>query len=256
MPGKVSMDQIIQGSPNLRARSIEFKSGIKNGGQLSRPHPLASNVDLLKCRCYDLTVRLELPVPQYVRYLKQSALTALLALVFISPLQAQSQRPNLPDPIKFIDKFDKVMNAVRAVLVDMGFKIELEDRQAGKITTRPYEFITGSLTSSEVDKVAIKRDTVIGSWMKAQYSVEAVVEIVSPTETMVTIRTKMEALNRNVDGTEKWVPLESLGTYERRILGKISTTLMGKDAPFEEKKGFWDKKPQPVDPRQPRLPSR
>jgi hypothetical protein len=64
---------------------------------------------------------------------------------------------------------------------------------------------------------------------------------------MVTIRTKMEALNRDVDGTEKWVPLESLGTYEKRVLGKISAKLMGTEQP-SERKGFWGKSPQPVDP--------
>jgi hypothetical protein len=141
---------------------------------------------------------------------------------------------------------------VRAVLDDMGYSTELEDKRAGRITTKPYEFITGALTSSEVDKVAIKRDTVTGAWLKAHYRVEALLEIVSATETMVTIRTKMEALNRDVDGTEKWLPLESLGTYEKRILGKISMKLLGNEVQFDTKKGFWDKRTQPVDPRTPK----
>jgi hypothetical protein len=200
-------------------------------------------------------MRPELHVSQYVRYIRRSAAAALLSIIFMSPLTAQTPRPNLPDPIKFVDKFNKVANVVRAVFEDMGFKIELEDRQAGRIVTRPYEFITGTLTSSEVEKVAIKKETFTGNWIKARYSVEALIEIVSPTETLVTIRTKIEALNRDVDGTEKWVPLESLGTYERRILGKISTTLLGKDESYEEKKGFWDQNPQPVNSRPPRFPT-
>jgi hypothetical protein len=179
-----------------------------------------------------------------------------LCLFFIeAPLQAQSQQPNLPDPIKFVNKFETVANVVRAVFNDMDLKIELDDRQGGRITTRPYEFITGSLTSSEVNKVAIKKDTLTGSWLKARYSVEAVLEIVSPAETLVTIHTKIEALNRDVDGTEKWVTLESLGAIERRILGKISLKLLGSDAPATERKGFWGQRPQPVDPRQSRFPS-
>jgi len=168
---------------------------------------------------------------------------------------AQTQKPNLPDPIKFINKFDIVANVVRSVLDDMGFKIEIEDRKAGKIVTKPYEFITGSLTSSEIDKVAVKSDAITGSLLKAQYSVEAILEIVTPTETMVTIRTKMEALSREVDGTEKWVPLESLGIYERRILSKVSAKLMHDEKSVTDKKGFWNKNPQPVDPRQPRFPT-
>lgn len=172
-------------------------------------------------------------------------------------LYAQPQKPDIPDPIKFMNKFDIVANVVMSVLADdMGYKIELEDRKGGRFVTRPYEFITGSLTSSEVDKVAIKNDTATGSWTKARYTVEALLEIVTPTQTMVTILTKIEALNRDVDGTEKWVVLDSLGAIERRILGKISTKLMmGSEAPFDDRKGFWKKRPQPVDPRQPRFPS-
>ncbi len=154
-----------------------------------------------------------------------------------------------------MNKFDVVANAVRAVLENMGYKIELEDRKAGRFVTKPYEFITGSLTSSEVEKVAVPSDPVTGSLLKAQYSVEALLEIVSPTETMVTVRTKMEALSKELDGTEKWVPLNSLGTYERRILGKITAMLMSNAPAQEEKKGFWSQKPQPVNPSQPRLPT-
>jgi hypothetical protein len=143
---------------------------------------------------------------------------------------------------------------VLAVLEDMGYKIELDDRKGGKIVTRPYEFITGSLTASEVEKVAVKSDAITSSLTKAQYSVEAILEIVSPTETLVTIRTKMEALQREVDGAEKWIPLSSLGTYERRILGKISAKLLEDKAPESERKGFWSKPPQPVDPRPPSYP--
>ncbi len=201
-------------------------------------------------------MRLELPFAQRFTFiLRQPVFLLLAGLCFAFPLNAQSQKPSLPDPIKFVNKFDQVANMVHAVLDDMGFRIELDDRKAGRITTRPYEFITGSLTSSEIDKVAVKNDTLTGSWLKAQYSVEAILEIVSPTETMVTIRTKMEALNRDVDGTEKWIPLDSLGVYERRILGKISTKLLGNDLPATERKGFWGKSPQPVDPRQPRFPT-
>jgi hypothetical protein len=169
-------------------------------------------------------------------------------------LCAQTQKPNLPNPIKFTEKSEKVGNVIRAVLTDMGLKIELEDRNAGKFVTRPYEFITGSLTSSEVDKVAIKKDTVTGSWLKARHTVEAILEIVSPVETMVTVHAKVEALSRDADGTDKWIPLESLGTIERRVLGKISTILLGNEGPLD-KKGFWGKSPQPVDPRQPRYPT-
>jgi hypothetical protein len=196
-------------------------------------------------RCYDLRVTPELPVAQHFRNIfKRAVLFFLPVFCVVFRAGAETQKPSLPDPIKFINKYNTVANVVHDVLSDMGFDIELDDRKEGKI-----------MTSGEVNKVAIKNDTFTGTWLKARYSVEALIEIVSPTETMVTIHTKMEGLNRDVDGTEKWLPLESLGTFERRILGRISTVLLHTDAPAQEKKGFWGKSPQPVDPRQPRFPT-
>ncbi len=170
-------------------------------------------------------------------------------------LAGQSQERSLPDPVKFSKKIDIVATAVRAVFEDMEFKIELTDQQGGIITTRPYEFIAGSLTASEARKIADVAETRAENWIRAQYSVEALLEIVSPTQTMVTIHTKIEALNKDIDGTEKWIPLDSLGIIERRLLGKISVKLMEEDAPANRRKGFWGQTPQPVDPRQPKFPT-
>jgi hypothetical protein len=186
--------------------------------------------------------------------LSRIILPSLLLVCFAFSLNAQSQKPNLPDPIKFVNKFDQVANMAHAVFEDMEMKIELDDRKTGKITTRPHEFITGSLTPSEIDKVAIRKDTLTGNWLKARYSAEAIIEIVSPTETLITINAQIEALNRNVDGTERWVALDSLGAIERRILGRISVKLLGVEAP-EPRKGFWGQKPQPVDSRQQKFPT-
>jgi hypothetical protein len=188
-----------------------------------------------------------------LQHMERFWLGPTLALTLLTcPLAAQTPKASLPDPVKFVYKFDVVWNVVNSVLDDMGFGMELTDRKGGRMVTKPYEFMTGALTSSEVDKVAIKKDTITGSWLKARYAAEALLEIVSPTETMVTIRTRMEALNRDLDGTEKWVPIESLGVYEKRILGKISLKLLGNEMPFDNKKGFWDKSPQPIDPRAPK----
>ena len=209
----------------------------------------------MRGRCYDLAVSPELSGIPYLRCIVRAAvLVLLLGFSATLPLNAQTQKPNLPNPIKFINKFDVVANVVHDVLENMSYKIEIDDRKAGRIATRPYEFITGSLTRSEVEKVAVMNDAITGSLLKAHYSVEAILEIVSPAETLVTIRTNMEALSKEMDGTEKWVRLDSLGTYERRILGKISAMLMRQKPAEEEKKGFWGQKPQPVDPRQPRPP--
>jgi hypothetical protein len=177
----------------------------------------------------------------------------LFLLCIAAPLGAQQQKPELPDPIKFMNTYDQVLNMTRAVMEEMGFDIELDDRRGGRIITRPHEFITGSLTASELEKIAVRRDT-LGEWVRARYRAEAVIEIVSPKETMVTINTDIEGLNRDMDGTERWVRLDSLGAVERRVLGRISVRLFGTDATSEPRRGFWGQKPQPVDPRQPKFP--
>ncbi len=173
-------------------------------------------------------------------------LSVLLALA--SSAFAQTQKPSLPDPIKFINKRDMVMRASRAVLEELGYRIELEDQKNGKLVTRPYEFVSGSLTSSEIDKIASKTDSMTGSWLRATYVVEATFDIITSTETMVTVRTQMQGLNRESDGTEKWMPLQSLGSVEKRVLGKISMKLLGTEPQFKDNKGFWDKKPAPPTP--------
>ncbi len=180
-------------------------------------------------------------------------LLPLLSL-FSQPAFAQETEPKLPDPIKFVVKYDMAWKATRRVLEEMDYKIELQDRNAGRILTKPHEFIIGSLTASEVEKVAVLKETT-GTWMKARYSVEALLEIVTPTTTMVTISTNMEGLQRELDGSESWVEFESLGTFEKRILGKISQKVYGNDLGFDDQKGFWDKTPQPVDSRS-RFPTR
>ena len=173
------------------------------------------------------------------------------ALMVATSASGQTAKPSQPDPVKFLNKYDVVFNVVGGVLTDAGYDIELEDKKGGRIVTKPYEFIAGSLTSSEVDKVAVKKDTITGDWIRARYSVETLIEIVTPAETMLTVRTRFEALNREIDGTEKWVPLESLGVIEKRVMGKVSMKLMGNELQYKEKKGFWDKSPAPPDGRRP-----
>lgn len=177
----------------------------------------------------------------------------LLAVCLSGALTAQEQKVDIPDPVKFRNKYDMVFNAVRSVFSDK-YEIELEDSKAGIIRTRPYEFISGSLTADEAAKVAIVNNPHTGYWLKARYSVEAEIEMVSSPETLVTVRTKIEALSRDIDGTETWIPLDSRGLIERRTLGLISGILMGKEKK-PERKGFWGQKPQPVDPRNSRFPS-
>ena len=97
-----------------------------------------STIDLDWARCYDLRVRLELHINQHLRcVLRQIVFLAILGLGGLFPLYAQSQKPDLPDPVKFVSKFDVVANVVYSVFNDMDYKIEVDDRKGGRIATRP-----------------------------------------------------------------------------------------------------------------------
>jgi hypothetical protein len=204
-------------------------------------------------RCYDLSMGEQFPQNRRFKILCRGLIAVVLSgFLLAAQVQAQTEKPNLPNPVKFVAKYDVAWNVVRSVLIDMGYALQLEDRKGGKLTTKPMEIITGSLTYSETSKVAVIHEIQTGNWLRTQASAEAFVELVSPTETLVTVRTQFESLDREMDGTEKWVQLESLGTIERKILGKISMKLMGTDLDKNQKKGFWEKSPEPVDSRRER----
>jgi hypothetical protein len=191
----------------------------------------------------------------YLYFSRCPKVPVLLLGAVVLPLAAlaQTPKPSLPDPVKFVNKYDIVWNVARwAVTEGTGLSLELEDRKGGRLVSKPYEFITGSLTESETEKVAVISKTLTGNWVRARYAAEVLLEVVTPTETLVTVRTKVEALNRDMDGSEKWTPLDSLGVFEKRILSKISMKLLGTEMEFDSKKGFWDRRPQPVDPRGPK----
>lgn len=181
--------------------------------------------------------------PLIFQHLKHICLAAFILAYTALTASAQLPRPSLPDPVKFLNRRDMVMKMSRAVMEQLGYRIELDDPKNGRLVTRPYEFISGALTSSEIDKIASKADSITGSWLRATYVVEAVFETTGSNETLVTVRTQMQGLNREADGTEKWLPLQSLGSVEKRILGKISMKMLGTEPEFKDNKSFWEKKP-------------
>ena len=68
--------------------------------------------------------------------MRAASLVLLLGFTAAIPLNAQTQKPNLPNPIKFINKFDVVANVVHEVLENMDYKIEIDDRKAGRIVNQ------------------------------------------------------------------------------------------------------------------------
>src|SRR5665647_1861506 len=117
-------------------------------------------------------MRAKLLIYQYVKVLHPfRVLVIFIAAAFALPALAQMQKASLPDPVKFLNRREMVMRGSRAVIEQLGYKIELDDPKGGRLVTREYEFVSGALTSTEVDKIAIKTDSITGSWLRAKYVV-------------------------------------------------------------------------------------
>ena len=180
------------------------------------------------------------------RILTAFALTLVLALTASRETCAQGGSNQIPDPLRFYNKFDTVWDVVQRSLADMRFEIALEDRNAGTMRTRPLDFSSGSLTSTDIVKYCNPPMLTDGTWVKARYTVEAVLERPSSREVIFTANVTVEGTKRDFGGTESVVPCPSNGTLERRIYSKVGAKLIGKDFVVPDNKGFWDQKPKPV----------
>lgn len=174
----------------------------------------------------------------------------LIGLAIIFPLliggALAQERDSLPAPVKFLNKFEVVWDSLKEVLKEMEFEIELEDRPRGRIVTKPHEFISGAIASEALEKLAARPDSSRGIWAKGRYRVEALVEILEPNETMVSVSAEIEGLKRDLANGETWTAWRSNGTLERRILGRLSMKLFAPESQLNEKKGFWETPRPPV----------
>jgi len=159
------------------------------------------------------------------------------------PGPAQSK---IPDPLRFYAKYSLVWEAVRTTLTEMQMEIRLEDREAGKMYTRPFEFSNPTLASGDLAKFCLTPNLTDGNWVKARYEVESVIERLAGDEVQFTANVTVAGLKRNFQQQEAWVPCPSNGGLERRIYSKVGGKLLGGKFKPVEKKDFWDKQPQPV----------
>jgi hypothetical protein len=170
----------------------------------------------------------------------------LVALTATGKTWAQGGSRQIPDPLRFYNKYDIVWDVVRRTLVEMQFDVALEDRNAGILRTQSLDFSSGSLTAADIVKFCNPPSLTDGTWVKARYTVEAILERPSSKEVLFTANVTVEGSKRDFSGTESMVTCPSNGTLERRIYSKVGAKLIGKGFAVPENKGFWDQKPKPV----------
>jgi hypothetical protein len=180
------------------------------------------------------------------RFFQGFSLILLFALAAPREVLAQGGSSQIPDPLRFYNKYDTVWDVVRKTLVDMQFDVALEDRNAGILRTRSLDFSSGGLTSSDLVKFCNPPALTDSTWVKARYSVEAILERPSSKEVLFTAQVTVEGAKRDFGGTESWVSCPSIGILERRIYSKVGSRLLGNDFVVPDKKGFWEQKPKPV----------
>ena len=169
-------------------------------------------------------------------------------------LETQKSNVSIPDPLRFYTKYERVWEGVRSTLVEMDFDIESEDRAGGKIKTRFSVFSSGGLTSGDLVKFCSPPRLTDGSWVKARYSIETVLERLGQSEILFTANVNVEGTKRDFAGNETWIECSTTGTLERRLYSLVGKKLLGGGFFPSQKQGFWDKKPQPV-PRRKTAPT-
>ena len=170
----------------------------------------------------------------------------LLALSVSQEVLAQGGSSQIPDPLRFYNKYESVWDVVRRTLVEMKFEIALEDRNAGTMRTRSLDFSSGGLTASDLVKFCNPPTLTDATWIKARYTVEALIERPSSKEVLFTALVTVEGSKRDFAGTESWVACPSNGTLEKRIYSRVGSRILGNDFALPDKKGFWEQKPKPV----------
>jgi hypothetical protein len=172
----------------------------------------------------------------------------ILLFAFAAPREtlAQGGSNQIPDPLRFYNKYETVWDVVRKTLLDMQFEIAVEDRSAGVLRTRSLDFSSGGLTSSDLVKFCNPPTLTDSTWVKARYTVEAILERPSSKEVLFSAQVTVEGAKRDFGGAESWVTCPSIGILERRIYSKVGSRLLGNDFVLPDKKGFWEQKPKPV----------
>ena len=118
------------------------------------------------------------------------------------------------------------------------------NRTEGLIWTEVREYASGVLTEGHISKIGERPKLIDGQWLKVQYQYEIHLQLISSSETIVTVYAKIQALQREFLGKEYWVSIASNGNLEDRLLTQFGRLLFGQHFELERpKKGFWNRDP-------------
>ncbi|MBI4446277.1 MAG: hypothetical protein HY645_10255 [Acidobacteria bacterium] len=177
--------------------------------------------------------------------LKSCALWLVLILSFASvPAQVVNDAA-VPPPLRIHVPFEAAWTRILELLRDQRkLPLATVDRANGKIITRFFDYNSGPLTGSHIAKIGHKPELIEAEWVRVQYQVEILLEIVQANELLLTVDANVRALKRPFIGEETWVDIPSNGQLEEELLTEFGRMVFGQNFSLKEpKKGFWQREP-------------
>ena len=180
----------------------------------------------------------------------------VLLLSFLAVVSAEGARkPYIPPPLRIYVPFETCWNGIHEVLEARQLSLVREDRGRGLIISDYKDYISGPLTAGHLAKIGQRPELRDGAWLRVQYQFEALVELVSAKETVLTVNANVRALKRDFLGTEQWVDIPSNGELEAGLLTEFGKLLFGSNFELTEPKpGFWERDPTYVPEEMERIP--
>lgn len=156
----------------------------------------------------------------------------------------QSKGQAIPPPMRIYVPFTAVWNAAVETLENDNLRVLDQNRGRGSIRTRFREYISGSLTEDHLGKIGEAPRLIDGEWVRVNYQYEILIEFIQEKETVITVDANIEALERNFLGNEKWLPIQSNGNLEEKLLINFGQSLFGQSFNLQKpKKGYWERDP-------------
>ncbi|MBL8148910.1 MAG: hypothetical protein JNN15_03160 [Blastocatellia bacterium] len=128
----------------------------------------------------------------------------------------------LPNPYIVTSPRDIVVEAIIVMLKDMNITIDPDNskKEDGTLIAKPYVFIKGTLTASQLEHFSHCPAIDARSWTRGRHTLQIIVEPVDPSRCKVSISAKVEGESQSLSGNS-WITCESKGLLENQIMQSL-----------------------------------
>ena len=156
----------------------------------------------------------------------------------------QTQAVDIPPPLRVKIPFEKSWQGMVETLQERQLPFVKQGQEEGEIQTDYHEYSSGPLTESHIAKIGVKPRLIEGDWVRVTYRFTVEMDLIKEGDTLVTVSAKIQALQREFLGTQKWVEIPSNGRLESELLSEYGKRMFGQLFTLAEpRKGFWEQAP-------------